>query len=331
MDIYLTVDTEMWPLHAGNWPHTPLDPNQTCEKEFDAYFFGNSRQGASGLPYQLEMLARHGLKATFFLDPLFSFALGLRKLQKVIQLIERSNQSIGLHLHPEWLTDTRCCGLPKFRGPYISQYSEADQRHLVDLGWQRLIEAGGSPDRVFRAGSWGADVTTLRVLVDAGFTVDSSLNASFECSLPSLDYRDRLNDVRMVNGIVEVPVTRFDDGVSPLGRPLSLVGVSAEEMEFVLESCYAAQRQCATIVLHSDEFTRTDRLWKGREPTTRHLVSRRFKRLCGFLQSNNARFETRPIANARFPMPPEQNQVIIRSPIGRTARRWVGQAASCWY
>src|SRR6266566_6416992 len=67
--VFLTVDTEIWPRAAG-WPHTPLPPGETCERERAAYFWGGEGRDRRGLPYQLETLARHGLKATYFVDPL---------------------------------------------------------------------------------------------------------------------------------------------------------------------------------------------------------------------------------------------------------------------
>ena len=145
---------------GGGWPRNPLDANYDCTRELSAYFVGKTREGDFGLPYQLETLRTNGLGATYFVDPLFSFALGLDPLADVVGSIERAGQAVALHLHPEWLTDPRCVGLPAFRGPYLSQYGPDDQRVLIRAGMRRLVEAGARPLPVFRAGSWGADVST---------------------------------------------------------------------------------------------------------------------------------------------------------------------------
>jgi hypothetical protein len=332
VSVFITVDTEMWPVHRGNWPHEPLEATQWCEPEFCGYYFGGDSKQATGLPLQLAMLRRHGLSATFFVDPLFSFALGLAKLEKVVKIIEESGQTVALHLHPEWLTDPRCRELPVFRGPMLSEYSEDEQRALIRIGWQRLIDAGCNPVRAFRAGSWGADIQTLRILAQEGFTIDSSLNAAHPVSLPSLASRSELLVPTQVDGILEIPVTRFSDGVSDVGRPLSLVGVSASEMAFVLDACHRARHGSVTMVLHSNELTRTDRLWAGRAATPMRLVIRRFEKLCQFLDENRSRFQTRPIHQAA-PNDATSSSAfeLPRSSILRTAARWTGQLISRVY
>jgi hypothetical protein len=94
------------------------------------------------LTFQLRTLKARGLKATFFVDPLFSFALGISPLRDVISAIRESGQEVALHLRPEWLTDPRASGLPAFAGPYMRDYSEEAQCRLIEVGVGRLKEAG---------------------------------------------------------------------------------------------------------------------------------------------------------------------------------------------
>lgn len=331
--VLLTVDTEIWPARADSWPHIPLPATEACERELRAYLLGTGDKPSWGLPYQLEMLSRYGLQATFFVDPLFSFALGLEPLREVVARISALGHSIGLHLHPEWLTDPRCRELPRFEGPFLARYAAADQRHLIDRGWARLVEAGASPVRAFRSGNWSADVSTLAILSDAGFRIDSSLNACYPDSMPSLSGRETILGPVDVGGILEVPVTRFDDGVSRHGRSLSLVGTSSAEMEFVLNECHRSRQPFATIVLHNNEFARTERMASGRHATRRRLVARRFERLCEFLRANRARFSTVPIMDTLEASIPSA-RVPAGMPVSslhRTAGRWLGQLVSRWY
>jgi len=39
-------------------------------------FYGETAEGDFGLPYQIEQLNRYGLKATYFLEPLFADRVG---------------------------------------------------------------------------------------------------------------------------------------------------------------------------------------------------------------------------------------------------------------
>lgn len=332
MDVFITVDAEVWPVHPGRWPHEPLSASNACERELDAYFHGSTAIGPYGLPYQLETLDRHALKATFFVDPLFSFALGLGTLKAVVSMIEDHGQSVGLHLHPEWLTDPRCKGLPRFRGPILSAYSVVDQARLVEIGWARLVEAGAHPVPAFRAGSWGADLPTLHVLQNLGIRVDSSLNAHQEVSFPSFARREQVQEPVTIEGVVELPLSRFRDALTRGGKPLSCVGVSAQEIEFVLNDAWQSGRTAAVIVLHSNEFVRTERLWADRTPDVRRVIVRRFERLCRFLEKERPRFVTKGVHECLARSDTDRSpEVIPESSIVRTIPRLAGQIVSRWY
>ena len=217
--VFLTVDTEIWPRAAG-WPHVPLAPGETCERERAAYFWGGEGRDLRGLPYQLETLRRYGLRATYFIDPLFSRCLGARLLSDVVGPIAEAGEEIGLHLHPEWLTDPRCQDLPEFAGPLLHQYGEEAQSKLVRTGLQLLSDAGAPDICAFRAGSWGANLATLRALASAGIRFDSSLNAYTPMSFPDLSDRETWIQPRSLQGVWEFPVTFFVDRPPKGTRPL---------------------------------------------------------------------------------------------------------------
>lgn len=330
--VYLTVDVEVWPVHGGGWPHSPLRSDQLCTREVDAYLFGETQGGQYGLPYQLKTLGAFGLKATFFVDPMFSFALGLDPLREIVNLIQGAGQRIELHLHPEWLTDPRCEGLPHFRGPYMADYDEETQRVLIETARQRLMSAGAESPQAFRAGSWGGNVATLRALRRAGIKLDASLNACYTASFADLSDRKRICAPTLIGDVVEVPITRFDDGMSKYGRPLSIVGVSYNEMRSVLEGLPSVGLQACAAVLHSNEFVKTENLWIGRSPTPRRLVVNRFHRLCRFL-ARNRRFESRFVADCSQSddVDATRDGGLFRTGLIRTAARSVAQLVSRYY
>ena len=104
-------------------------------------------------------------------------------------------------------------------------------------------------------------------------------------------------------------------------------------MEFVLNECHRSRQPFATIVLHNNEFARTERMASGRHATRRRLVARRFERLCEFLRANRARFSTVPIMDTLEASIPN-GQVPAGMPVSslhRTAGRWLGQLVSRWY
>ncbi|MGB5103830.1 MAG: hypothetical protein WBO04_11005 [Steroidobacteraceae bacterium] len=299
----------------------PLDSSQGCHGEIAAYLWGDCGGEMFGVPYQLAQLQQHGLRATFFVDPMFSFALGLPALREIVSLIQSHGQRVELHLHPEWLTDPRCPALPAFKGPLIGEYAQDVQSHLISVARDQLMEAGASPPTAFRAGSWGASSSTLRALARVGIGTDSSLNAHYDDSLADLPGRERMQRVASVHEVTEVPVTRFDDGITRGGRPLSLVGISSAEMRHVLESLERAGEPTAVVVMHSNEFVKTERLWADRPLEPRRLVASRFEKLCRFLAERSERFPTRFITDYAGAVDTLEDSMIVKSSILRTQGR----------
>ncbi len=291
--VFITVDTEVWPDSEG-WPHTPLAADHDSSRELNFYFQGGDGPDARGLPYQLRILAAHGLKATYFVDPLFSFALGIGPLREVVAGLRDGGQELGLHLHPEWLSDPRCAGLPAFSGPLLHRYDPGDQQALVRAGLARLVEAGTPPVTAFRAGSWGASRATIAALADNGIRFDSSLNARFSASFPDFDAvaRESLTQPFLLEGVWEFPVTNFVDRPPSGWRPLHVCATSFDEMRMVLEHAHDNDWYSVMFVLHSFEFVRVDRISMEKAATPQRLLANRFERLCRYLSDNPDRYRT---------------------------------------
>lgn len=330
MKVLITVDTEVWPDSPG-WPHTPLGSAQDCARELAWYFYGGEGADAPGIPYQLQVFAAAGLKATYFIDPLFSFALGAEPLRTVVGLVRQHGQEVGLHLHPEWLTDRRCVGLPAFKGPLLGHYSADEQSALIRAGAARLAEAGAGHLNAFRAGSWSASRATLRALAENGIAFDSSLNASFDVSFPDLpDRAVHLQPVKL-DGVWEFPVTGFVDRLPAARRPLHVCACSLAEFRTVLEHAAATGWFAVVLVLHSFEFVRVDRLAGGR-PGPQRLLARRFEQLCAYLAANRDRFQPCHFADLDPAEIPAGRQLAPPvSTRGRTAMRHLAQLASRLY
>ena len=326
--VFLTVDTEIWPRAAG-WPHTPLPPGETCERERAAYFWGGEARDRRGLPYQLETLARHGLKATYFVDPLFSRCLGAPLLGEVVGAIAGAGQEIGLHLHPEWLTDPRCRDLPEFAGPLLHQYDAEAQGQLVRAGLRILSDAGASAICAFRAGTWGANLVTLRALAAAGIRFDSSLNAYTAASFPDLTDRSAWLQPRSLEGVWEFPVTFFVDRPPKGTRPLHVTACTFSELALALEHAHAQGWFSVVIVFHCFEFVRVAELGRpGGRVGPQRLLARRFERLCRYLSRHRDRFQTSSFAELGSVPATPIGQSPARSNRVRTLTRQASQLLS---
>src|SRR4051794_24581280 len=94
--IVLTVDTE--PSIAGafvNPSHTPLLHEPVA---------GEINGKSEALGFITEMLSRHNLAATFFVEAAHTRFFGTRAMGAYVERLVRAGQDVQLHLHPNWLS-----------------------------------------------------------------------------------------------------------------------------------------------------------------------------------------------------------------------------------
>jgi hypothetical protein len=272
--VLLSIDTEFtWRAHEGgaSW----LENYQR-----------SIEPGGAGISYQLAALAKHGLKACFFVDPLPALLFGIEPIRRMVDAILEAGQEVQLHLHPMWAqADRRVERTDPVRFE-LTQFLEDEQLDLI-LRARELLRHAGAPDPVaFRAGSFAASVETLRAVQRAGFRIDSSHNGSLmpwpcDTGLPA-------NAVSPLSAgtLVELPVGLIDEGGGKL-RHLQIGAVSLGEMRAALGHAEAEGSPLVTLVGHSFELATRD----GEHAND--IVRHRFDSLCGWLASERTRFPTR--------------------------------------
>jgi len=88
--VFLTVDTALsWRHHADG-----LDLATIVARSLDP--------AGVGIPWQLDQMARYGLKGVFFVDPMPALAFGLDPIRHVVDAILDAGQEVQLQLHPVW-------------------------------------------------------------------------------------------------------------------------------------------------------------------------------------------------------------------------------------
>ena len=269
--VFLTIDTEFaWRHHVAG-----LD--------LDTVYTRSIEPAGVGLGYQLDMLARHELKACFFVDPMPAVITGLAPIRRMVDTILAAGQEVQLHLHPHWtgasLVDRRAGAS---RGQ-LHEYDRAEQRDLIAGATDLLVAAGAPPPVAFRAGSYAANADTLAVLAELGFSYDSSHNgaesADSRIGLPA----DRIAPLDV--GVVEVPVTVIAEGPGRY-RHFQLCALSAGEAAAALDHAAARGHAAVTIVSHGFELA--NRL--GTRANSVHV--RRFAALCQALEERRDRLPT---------------------------------------
>jgi hypothetical protein len=319
MNVFITVDTEISPRSA-NWLETGL----AADIRRDIY--GRTPGGDFGVPYQIKVLNRHGIKATFFVEALFPCAVGPDPLREIVSLIKDGGHDVQLHLHTEWLGWMPRSILPGKTGQNIQDFSEDDQAFLLGKGIANLQACGADRLCAFRAGNYGANFATLRALQRNGILYDTSYNACYLDSDCGLATPTPLLQPTWFDGVCEFPIAFFRDRPGHY-RHAQLCACSGAEMRHALVAAWERGWHSFVIVSHSFELLK-HRKDPGRPALPDPIVVRRFEDLCRFLADHRDKFQTPFFSDldpAAIPSPPPGQP--LRSPLHRTIGRQIEQLA----
>jgi len=302
--VLLTIDTEL------TWRHYARDAGwrRNFELSYDP--------AGVGVPYQLAVLQRHGLKACFFVDPMPALVYGLEPIRSMVAPILEAGQEVQLHLHSFW-SDV-AAGLEQDARFELTRFDADEQRGLIATARDLLVAAGAPPPVAFRSGSYAADAGTLDALRRLGLTYDSSHNGTDHPWPSALPIDPAAIDAVECGGITEIPVTqirRRDGGL----RPFQICALSRQEMQAALRHAAWNRHRTVTIVGHSFELATRD----GRR--VNRLVRGRFDRLCAFLEENRAAMPTGWFADLALDPPGAAALPLPANPL-REARRMAEQA-----
>ena len=326
MKVFLSVDTEIWPFSDG-WPTVPLAAAHTdFSAEIGFYIEGNTGKGSFGLPFQLDCLKQHGLKATFFVESLSAGVTGSKVLKDIVALIGSYGQEVQLHCHTEWLSELRDAELPARFRQYLRQFSLAEQTAIIARASANLRQAGAGAPCAFRAGSFGANFDTLRALAANRIRFDSSHNACFLGISCGLDTGELLTQPRLLEGVHEFPMSVFSDYPGHY-RHAQLGACSYGELTEALLGAWRAGWYAFVILLHGSEL-----LGERRNFTVpagpAAIVVRRFRRLCEFLARNTDKFRTTAFSEIDPAAIPSSGRLLPSATgLHRTAWRMAEQLA----
>lgn len=312
MQVHITYDVEIW---ADGW----TDMGSRLPAAFRRLTYGPPPHERGALPVNLRILRDNGLRAVFFVEPLFSYYHGLDALQELVGLIMEAGQDVQMHIHPEWLDELPNEIVPRRqKTPMLHKFSLDEQTTMLEAAASRLVEAGAPRPTAFRSGNYSANADTLQALARIGFKADSSINACYDFPYPNQD-RARLLHPSRIGDIAEYPVTLFRDGFGRM-RHMQITACSLAEMVQGLTRARDQGLPAATLVSHNFELLSADRRSEDR------IVTRRFAGLCEWLGRNAAQFPTASFDPSVVPAAPPAWELPQVSRLA-TAQRYVAQAA----
>lgn len=305
--VFLTIDTEIaWRHHAAG-----LDPATVEARSIEP--------GGVGLRWQLDLLERHGLKATFFVDPMPARLYGIAVFERIVAAVLEAGQEVQLHVHPNWtaasLVDRGAHGAFEL----IDCSAEA-QRDVLAEAAALLMQAGAPRPVAFRSGSYSANDDTLDVLAAIGIAYDSSHNGAHHpwpsaIGLPP----SRIAPVAR-RGVVEVPVTVIEEAPGTW-RNFQICALSAGEMRAALDHAIANDHAAIVIVGHSFELANRAGVAANR------VHVRRFEALCALLAARRDRAPTVHFADLPT-LPLDRDDRPLPASRWRRGRRQAEQAWS---
>lgn len=183
---------------------------------FDALMLGRTDDGGEyGATHLARIFHEYGLAATFFLDIYEHTLYGEDCLKELCDQLLLLGQDIQLHTHPSWRDDPRDtaqvrelkrdkCFFPQDKD-FLYKCSLDEQREIIGHGVDKLRQWTGNNPVAHRAGGYGLNEETLKVLHEVGITVDSSACPFHSNSKLQLE----INVVSQLHGVTQLPITGY--------------------------------------------------------------------------------------------------------------------------
>ena len=285
--VYITIDTEYSSALARPGQAVSLDEN------FTRSIRGGDGDRAVGILHQMRVMNTHGIRATFFVDPMPALVYGEEAVRRVVEPVLEHGHEVQLHIHTEWLALAGGDNpLGERTGRNMSDFTEDEQKSLIEWARDRLVAAGAPRPTAFRAGNYGADDATLRALKRCGIRYDTSFTPGIRRSTCRITLPPGTDRVARHQGTIEVPTAALRS-IGGL-RHGQITALSAWEMGAALRYGVRSGVAAINLVSHSFELMARDRLRPNR------IVVERFARLCHAIRT------TRNVASETFTSRPPQ-------------------------
>lgn len=276
MVVLITIDTE---TSSGCGP-TGCFPEPMSER-----IFGIRDGKAYGIPLMMDMLEKHGMRATFFVNAYLDSYYPEQDVAAMVASIKKRGHDVQFHAHEEFRCfrtcgerDQQCRHQCITKESYLGGNTLENQLQILREGMDNLERWTGEHPIAFRGGGYDADATTLKALNALGISIDSSLSDpehNLARVLPA-------NKLGTYEGVLEIPLLAYRENliVSKRYRHLDIESSTLLEQEHLLNESARMGARVAVLMMHSFSFCRPETGC----PATRNIE--RFDKLLTFIQQS---------------------------------------------
>ena len=222
------------------------DPRQ------DIFGFVPGHEQSYGIELMMDMLERHRMRGTFFLNAYEVAKHGEEFVARAARMIQSRGHDLELHTHP----------LPMYRYYGMSKAPLEQQVAILERGISLIEGWTGRKVRAHRAGAFAANADTLRAVEAVGLSADCSLSPGSRVPAPLISELGPSNLARHVDGVWEIPVTYYDQvrvGPWRSNRILDIEASSLPEIKRVTRWAIRHHLPTVCLLMHSFSFCRHGR------------------------------------------------------------------------
>ncbi len=250
------------------------------EDPIGSLVFGRTKSGEEyGIRYLMNLFDAYGAKGLFFVDFAEAWDCGEDKISEVTQCILDNGHNVGVHLHPDHMLDKN--------RRYLWQYSFDEQTEMISKCTELYKKMVGETPLSFRAGRYGADNNTLRILSKLGYKYDmSEFYGNKYCKIDPPICRNRIA-IDKESGITEIPVTTFRSFKSHFYTRFDKVDCSMDSHEFnrVMKKAYN-ERTVDVVSFFVHSFSVLDWRKEPDNPRLNKKLDRRLKMQLEWVRNN---------------------------------------------
>lgn len=171
----------------------------TGKNGVDNLIYGKTSCGYFGIDCLMDLFDRYSIKGLFFVDIAEAWEYGEDTISDILKHIEERGHNVGVHLHPDRMAD-------KDR-KFLWQYSLEEQFALINQCTKLYYKHLNHYPLAFRAGRYGANHDTLKVLSKLNYKYDmSEFYGRKSCKIIP---NTTTNRVVKINNVLEIPVTSY--------------------------------------------------------------------------------------------------------------------------